>query len=211
MRAQAVVLIALQLLCSSAAAADQARALYFIDGRQLQTAGSSLKALTIAYERYALSSATSPRYVLSDGAVDIVTHADGSYAVAFLPAGNTVTVPATIVAPASVTLSHPHRLQAKAELTLFGPDAAALIVAAQTWNAIKWRPSNNPLFDTESRNIANYDVYLGMEYLRGKSYYVVTLTPRYFPCLPRCTVAAADWEIRIDAQTFQPGSFRSVG
>jgi hypothetical protein len=32
-----------------------------------------------------------------------------------------------------------------------------------------------------------------MAYFHGRIYYTIVLTPLYFPCLPRCTVAASDW------------------
>jgi len=186
---------------------------YGIDGRRFVTSGPTLKALAIAYARYAPASAISPEVLLSKEAVDIVRHDDGSYTITFLGAGRSVGVSADMVAPAKVTLTNPHLAGPQPEVTLFGPDAAALIIAAREWNRlsellIKPEPL---LYDEKSRNIANYDVSVGMQYLGGKNYYVVGLVPRYFPCLPRCTVAASDWQIRIDAQTFQPGHFQSVG
>lgn len=96
---------------------------------------------------------------------------------------------------------------ADTSITILGTDAAALIVAAQEWG----RVSNRVYPDAKSQDIANYGVFLGMAFYHGRMYYTVVLTPLYFPCLPRCTVAASDWQIRIDAETFQPGHFQSVG
>lgn len=107
---------------------------YSIQGRRIETAGSTLKALVIAYRRFAPAS-TSPAALLENEAVDVQYRA-GSYGVTFLKSGQRVDVPASAVTPKTSTLSNPHRRAPVPDITLLGPDVAALLVAAAEWARI---------------------------------------------------------------------------